>query len=97
MKSTPNRVDFDYTGAPQYFVKSGSDTPFIVCAFYDNGDGTFVGGKFDWIGYSRKNRDLKHITEGKYNGWDNQYPGQAPAYVVMLDYGENAGRWLIFK
>ena len=98
MTATPNRVVFDYTGAPQWFTKSGTSTPFIVCAFYwDGALQAYVGGKFDWVGFSRTSRDLDHITSGKYNGWDNQYPGQSPAYVVMLDYGENAGRWLIFK
>jgi hypothetical protein len=43
----------------------------IVCLFLKRSDGTWTGGKFDWIADNRGNtRGLHHCTDSPgYNGW----------------------------
>lgn len=41
----------------------------LACAFYfDEKEGAWIGGKFDWISTSRTTRDWTNVRAG-YNGW----------------------------
>lgn len=50
-------------------VDYNDHTKAIVCAFVRTADGRWVGGKFDWVSSSRKERDFKHMTSEPYKGW----------------------------
>ncbi len=39
----------------------------LACLFVRRADGSWVGGKFDWISSSRTTRDFRNL--GGYNGW----------------------------
>ena len=44
-----------------------TDAAALACLFLQRADGSWVGGKFDWISSSRTTRDFKNL--GGYNGW----------------------------
>jgi len=44
-----------------------TDAGALACLFVRRADGSWVGGKFDWISTSRTTRDFKNL--GGYNGW----------------------------
>ena len=44
-----------------------TDAAALACLFVQRADGSWVGGKFDWISSSRTTRDFKNL--GGYNGW----------------------------
>ena len=46
---------------------SHTDAGALACLFLQRADGSWVGGKFDWISSSRTTRDFKNL--GGYNGW----------------------------
>ena len=49
------------------------DAPALACFFVKRSDGTWVGGKMDWIGTSRTSRDFHNLHPGPdgrgYSGW----------------------------
>lgn len=45
-----------------------TDAAAICALFCQKADGSWVGGKFDWVSTSRTNRSLKHCIQG-YKGW----------------------------
>lgn len=59
----------------------------LACLFVQRADGSWVGGKFDWISSSRSTRDFKNIKSG-YNGWslaDVPNPCQAAFVIVHVN------------
>jgi hypothetical protein len=44
-----------------------TDAAALACLFVRRADGSWVGGKFDWISSSRTTRDFKNL--GGYKGW----------------------------
>lgn len=66
---------------------SSSSAGALACLFVQKSDGTWVGGKFDWISSSRTSRDLSHCFS-KYNGWslrDVPNPCKAAFVIVSKD------------
>jgi len=64
----------------------GHDNADAVCAlFIERSDGSWTGGKFDWVSTSRTSRGLGHL-EG-YNGWSERLPltGRVAFVVVTAD------------
>lgn len=60
----------------------------IAALFFKSGDGTWHGGKFDWIGFVGKPRPAGHIAE--YNGWAHTFPApKGDEYVYVLIRGDN--------
>jgi len=47
---------------------SDGDAGAIACIFYQNSNGDWIGGKFDWISTSRRTRDFVNLNGG-YGGW----------------------------
>ncbi len=47
-----------------------SDSDLAICAFfYQRADGSWVGGKFDWISTSRTTRNFMSHCNGGYSNW----------------------------
>ncbi len=56
-----------------------------ACLFVQKEDGSWVGGKFDWISSSRSSRGLENVFGG-YGGWNLKgVPNPCPAAFVILD------------
>lgn len=46
----------------------GHTDPGAICAvFFEQSDGSWMGGKFDWVSTSRASRELKHVES--YKNW----------------------------
>jgi hypothetical protein len=71
----PSKLSFKYVKDLSAWGLSYTDASALSCMFVQKTDGTWVGGKFDWISSSRTSRGFTgHITPdpktGKtYNGW----------------------------
>lgn len=56
----------------------------LICFFVKRSDGTWVGGKFDWISTSRVTRNLENVFNG-YCGWSLAgVPNPCEAAIVMV-------------
>lgn len=78
---------------------SNSDTSAYACLFVKKSDGSWVGGKFDWVSSSRTTRDFKNIFE-KYHGWSLAgvpNPCDAAFVIVSADRSKRTnvavGKW----
>ena len=70
-----------------------------ACLFVQKEDGSWVGGKFDWISSSRSSRGLENVFGG-YSGWTlNGVPNPCQTAFVILDASKKrrsnviAGTW----
>ena len=70
-----------------------------ACLFVQKEDGSWVGGKFDWISSSRSSRGLENVFGG-YSGWTlSGVPNPCQAAFVILDASKKrrsnviAGTW----
>lgn len=62
-----------------------NDAGAICAAFVQKTDGSWVGGKFDWVSTSRSSRDLQHILSG-YGGWSLEgVPNPCLICFVVID------------
>lgn len=63
-----NKLSYSWTGdtLASWGLADG-DAKALACLFVKRSDGSWVGGKFDWISTSRRSRNLGH-TNG-YGGW----------------------------
>ena len=63
-----------------------TDAGALACLFVRRSDGSWIGGKFDWISTSRTTRDFKNL--GGYQGWTLEgipNPCRAAFVVVSAD------------
>lgn len=71
-----------------------TDAGAICAIFVQQADGSWVGGKFDWISTSRASRELKHLEN--YNGWNMTLPINAPvAFVVVSADGRRRSNVIV--
>lgn len=66
------------------------DAGAICAVFIERADGSWQGGKFDWVSTSRASRELKHLQD--YNGWHEVLPVRGRvAFVVVSADGRRRG------
>ena len=94
-RTSANRVDYRFArDLSAWGIDNPSSAAALVCAFVRMGDGTWRGGKFDWVSSNRTSRDLNHLgTRGQtgYKGWTLSgvpNPTRLAFVVVSKD-----GRW----
>lgn len=86
----PSKLAFKYVKDLSAWGFSYTDPGALACMFVQKSDGTWVGGKFDWISSSRTSRSFPgHITPdpkgGTYNGWSlNGVPNPCKAAFVIV-------------
>ncbi len=61
-------LSFHYKKDLSAWGRSRGEASDLACFFVQKGDGSWVGGKFDWISTSRSSRDFENIYGG-YCGW----------------------------
>lgn len=71
------------SGGCELLGAASSTDASCIAALFVSIDGTWRGGKFDWISTSRRTRDFKNILEG-YQGWDKAAIGKADAYAFLI-------------
>ena len=68
LSCSKNGLSFRYNKDLSAWGRSKSSAGDIACLFVQRSNGSWVGGKFDWISSSRTTRDFKNIYEN-YHGW----------------------------
>jgi hypothetical protein len=64
---------------------SNGDAGAIAAAFVQKADGSWVGGKFDWVSTSRSSRGLENVLAG-YEGWNlSGVPNPCQICFVVVD------------
>ncbi len=68
-----------------------------ICAVFFERNGTWIGGKFDWVSTSRAHRELKHVEY--YNNWSSSgvklpHSGRV-AFVVVSANGRYRSNVLV--
>ena len=59
------------------------DASCLACFFVQGADGSWRGGKFDWISTSRTSRSFENI-HGEYHGWPSDSIEKAAAYAFVI-------------
>ena len=99
LKISKGGFSFQYDNNLSAWGLSNGDASALACFFVQKSDGSWVGGKFDWISSSRTYRDLNHLHSG-YGGWTLAgvpNPCQAAFVIVSKDGSKRsnvlAGTW----
>lgn len=81
------------TGVPGDWAHSGGLVIFAL--FYQAPDGSWKGGKIDWINAARSSRDLKNPAAG-YGGWNwSEYlASRKHAAVIVSADGKKRSNWI---
>ena len=61
-------MSFRYVKNLSAWGRSNGQIADYACFFVQKSDGSWVGGKFDWISSSRTSRDFENVFDG-YAGW----------------------------
>lgn len=69
LRMSKDSLSFTYRKNLSAWGFSSGQTDAVACLFVQKSDGSWVGGKFDWISSSRSSRDLKNVRGG-YEGWN---------------------------
>lgn len=78
-------LSFKYNTNLSAWGYANGDIGGYACLFVQKTDGSWVGGKFDWISSSRSSRGLENVFGG-YSGWNlNDVPNPCPAAFVIID------------
>ncbi len=85
LKTGRNDLSFKYKKDLSAWGYGHGDASAYACMFVQTANGSWVGGKFDWISSSRSSRDLKNVTSG-YGGWSLAgVPNPCRVAFVILD------------
>ena len=77
-------LSFSYVSNLSEWGLSRDQADALACFFVQKSDGSWVGGKFDWISTSRTGRSLGHVKEG-YGGWSlSGVPNPCGAAFVIV-------------
>ena len=92
-------LSFRYVKNLSAWGRSHGNAGDYACFFVQKADGSWVGGKFDWISSSRTTRGFENIFSG-YNGWSLAgVPNPCNAAFVILNHDCKrrsnviSGRW----
>lgn len=76
-------------------ASSATDASAIACLFVKK-NGTWVGGKFEWISTSRTTRDFTNILKG-YNKWPIHAAATAKEFAFVILRNNKRTNTLYFK
>ena len=92
-------LSFKYNKDLSAWGYSKDEVAAYACLFVQKEDGSWVGGKFDWISSSRSSRGLENVFKG-YEGWSlSGVPNPCQAAFVIVDANKKrrsnviAGTW----
>ena len=68
----------------------------LACIFYQDSNGEWYGGKFDWVSTSRRTRDFKNLNEG-YNGWQPEkfYAAKRHGFLILSSNGKKRSNFIV--
>lgn len=88
LRSTGSRLYYKWDVDLSVWGLGHGDPGALCCAFFERPNGTWVGGKFDWVSTSRTDRELKHVEY--YSNWGSSgiklpWRGRVAFVVVSAD------------
>ena len=99
LRTDPESLSFSFSKDLSAWGLSRTDAGALACFFVQKSDGSWVGGKFDWISSSRTSRSLENVRTG-YSGWSLAgVPNPCNVAFVIVDRGAKkrsnviAGTW----
>lgn len=69
LKCSGNTLSYKWVQGLGGWGLSNGEAGAIAAAFVQKADGSWVGGKFDWVSTSRSSRGLENVLAG-YEGWN---------------------------
>jgi hypothetical protein len=78
-------VRLDYDPLPADWPKQ-VNAPGMLCLFTKQADGSWLGGKFEWLDPGQTSKSLGNINNG-YNGWSRPATGAETAVVIFSTDG----------
>lgn len=89
LRYSANGLSFKYDVDLAAWGRSAGDhLGALACLFVQRADGSWVGGKFDWISSSRSTRDFINV-HGGYNGWRlSDVPNPCNAAFVIINVND---------
>lgn len=99
LRISGSSLSFTYNTDLSAWGYSKDEVAAYACLFVQKEDGSWVGGKFDWISSSRSSRGLENVLGG-YEGWTlSGVPNPCQAAFVIVDANKSrrsnviAGTW----
>ncbi len=80
-----NVVRLSYTPLPSDWPRQ-VNAPGMLCMFVERADGTWSGGKYEWLDPGQTVKSLKNINNG-YNGWRTPPRGSRVATMIFSTDG----------
>lgn len=78
-------LSFKYVKNLSAWGFSSGQADALACLFVQKADGSWVGGKFDWISSSRTSRNLENVVKYHYCGWSlSGVPNPCNAAFVIV-------------
>lgn len=68
LRCSGNTLSYSWVKGLSGWGLSNGEAGAIAAAFVQKADGSWVGGKFDWVSTSRTSRGLENVLAG-YDGW----------------------------
>lgn len=84
-----NKLSYQWAVGMGGWNLAHDDAGALACAFVQRADGTWVGGKFEWVSTSRSSRSMGNALEG-YNGWN--FAGVPNPCQLVFVVVENGGK-----
>ena len=85
LRASHGGLSFRYKTNLSAWGYGNSDIAAYACMFVQTANGSWVGGKFDWISSSRSSRDFNNVYSG-YGGWNlDNVPNPCQIAFVIID------------
>ena len=93
------RVDYKWIVGMESWGYADDQADALFCLFVEREDGTWTGGKFEWVSTSRNWRGLENLFEGEYRRDFSGVENPCRAAVVIVNKNGTkrtpvvCGRW----
>ncbi|MBQ7251204.1 MAG: hypothetical protein IJS32_01225 [Kiritimatiellae bacterium] len=85
LRCSGNTLSYKWVTGLSGWGLSNGEAGAIAAAFVQKEDGSWVGGKFDWVSTSRSSRGLENVLSG-YEGWTlSGVPNPCQICFVVVD------------
>ena len=85
LKCSGNTLSYKWVQGLSGWGLSNGEAGAIAAAFVQKADGSWIGGKFDWVSTSRSSRGLENVLAG-YEGWNlTGIPNPCQICFVVVD------------
>lgn len=79
----------------RFWGLSDGQADALACIFYQDANGNWIGGKFDWVSTNRRTRDFKNLNGG-YGGWKPElfYAAKKHGFCIVSEDGRKRSNFI---